>query len=256
MENISFEQTYQKIKTYLDSVPKTENYGLESFDVVKSVNEHRNFWKPKKVKILLLAESHVHTLNEEHDQIMKYNNFPELNGCPTNYVKLVYCLGYGEKEFVSIKKNPGTWQYWKVFISCVFPDYDSKFRMILNKDTPSLNQRIKNKILILEKMKEQGIWLVDASIVSVYKNEKGEVKKPRPKVMKNILQITWRSYILKIIQEVNPEKIIVIGRTIKNHLQKELTETEIYWLDQNQPNARISSDEIKESYRIYSKECN
>ena len=49
------EETYGLIKK---SFPDTI---VDSLDVVKQVEEYRQFWKPEKVKVALLAESHVYT---------------------------------------------------------------------------------------------------------------------------------------------------------------------------------------------------
>ena len=104
---MSLEKAYSEIKAAIRN-----RLEFESFNVVKSVNEHRNFWKPDKVRTLLLAESHVFTTNLEHDSTMQYDGFTELKECPTGYVKLVYCLGYGEKDMVKISVNRGTPQFY------------------------------------------------------------------------------------------------------------------------------------------------
>jgi hypothetical protein len=35
--------------------------GIESFDVVRTVEEYRQYWRPERVRLLLLAESHRHS---------------------------------------------------------------------------------------------------------------------------------------------------------------------------------------------------
>jgi len=248
---MSLEKAYSEIKKSIGN-----RLEFESFKVVKSVDDHRNFWKPDKVRILLLAESHVYTPIEEYNQIMHYDDFPELDRCPTNYVKLVYCLGYGEKSLVNVKKNPGTWQFWKIFTSCIHQNFHSEFGKILVGETKNQNQRLQNKISLLEKMKEKGIWLVDASIVAVYKNKNGKKEKPNEKNMKEILKITWEQHTLKIICEVKPEKIIVIGKCVAGHLKGELDTLGIHYDIQNQPNYPMSEEEIEESFLNYYEWCN
>ena len=243
-------------KAYCDIKTKFSNFETEPFPIVKSVSDHRYFWKPDKVKILLLAESHVYTSIEEHDQIMHYNDFPELDKCPVNYVRLVYCLGYGEKSLVNVKENPGTWQFWKIFTSCIHQNFHSEFGKILVGETKNQKQRLQNKISLLEKMKEKGIWLVDASIVAVYKNKNGKKEKPKEKVMKEILKITWEKHTSKIICEIKPEKIIVIGKCVAGHLKEELDALGIHYDTQNQPNYPMSKEIIEETFSNYYKWCN
>jgi len=108
---MSLEKAYSEIKKSIGN-----RLEFESFKVVKSVDDHRIFWKPENVKVMLLAESHVFTKDSEHGSIMQYYGFPELIECPTEYVKLVYCIGYGGKNIVKISGNRGTPQFWKIFV--------------------------------------------------------------------------------------------------------------------------------------------
>ena len=222
---------------------------FESFKIIKSVDEHRNFWKPNKIKVLLLAESHVFTTDSEHDSTMRYPyRFPELRECPTEYVRLVYCLGYGEKDIVNVRPNNGTPQFWKIFVSCLYQN-DSERKKVLVSQTGFL-QRLRDKISVLEQLKEKGIWLVDASIVALYP------KKPAPKIMKEITRISWKSYVSKVIQDANPEKIIVIGKGVHRILERELRQTNIPIHVQPQPQAHMTAEEIVETYKNYYKLCN
>jgi hypothetical protein len=88
----------------------------EPFSVVSAVDEHRRHWKPRQVKTLL-AESHVYT---ESGLMLNYDEFPALKNLPKNYVRLVYCLGYGEGKLVegTISGNRGTPQFWKILSKC------------------------------------------------------------------------------------------------------------------------------------------
>ncbi len=244
---MSLEKTYSEIK-------KTIAGGLEfeSFKVVKSVDEHRNFWKPDKVRVLLLAESHVFTRDSEHDSTMQYDIFPKLRSAPTGYVKLVYCLGYGEGNIANIPANRGTPQFWKIFVSCLNQDFDSKKKKILISQTPEFCQRIRNKISVLEQLREKGIWLLDASIVALY----NDTRKPEPGMMEKIIRISWRHYISKIIQDANPEKIIVIGKGVHKILQGELRQTRVPIHVQLQPQGiRTKTGMVKAAERYY-KLCN
>ncbi len=242
---MSLEKAYLDIKTKFEDVLE-----LEPFDVVRTVDEHRNFWKPEKVRVLLLAESHVYTTITKHNNIMRYDGFPQLIGCPTNYVKLVYCLGYGEKKLVNLPDR-GTPQFWKIFVSCVNQNFDSEFKKIRISDTPNFHQRLRNKILLLEKLKEKGIWLVDASIVALYNDNIKTIQK----IMEKIIEISWKQYVSNIIHEDKPEKIIVIGKGVSKILEDELKKFNIPFHIQPQPQARLSKKNIEKTFEMYYELC-
>ena len=244
---MSLERVYSEIKESIGN-----RLEFESFTVVKSVNEHRNFWKPDKIKVLLLAESHVFTRDSEHDNTMRYYGFPELRECPTGYVKLVYCLGYGEKDIVNVQTNRGTPQFWKIFVSCLNQNFDSEGKKILLSQTPEFLQRIRNKISVLEQLKEKGVWLVDASIVALY----NDTRKPDSDMMERIIKISWKSYVSKLIQDANPEKIIVIGKRVHKILERELKQTNIQIHVQSQPQGIRTKTGIIEAFEKYYKLCN
>jgi len=183
---------------------------------------------------------------------MQYDRFPKLVACPANYVKLVYCLGYGEKYLVRLDGNTGTPQFWKIFASCVNQNFYSESEKILLSKTTNFYQRLRNKISILEKLKEKGIWLVDASIVALY----NDTIKPTPKIIKEITKVSWEHHVSKVIRETKPDKIIVIGKGVSKDLEDELKKTNIHIDVQPQPNARLSKKEIGKTHERYYELCN
>jgi len=240
-------------KAYFDIKTKFENFlEIEPFCIVKSVNDHRNFWKPNKVKVLLLAESHVYTSITEYDNIMRYDGLAELIGCPTNYVRLVYCLGYGEKDLVKLTANSGTPQYWKIFAACINQNFYSEVEKILISKTTNFNQRLHNKISLLEKLKEKGIWLVDASIVALY----NDTIKPPPKIMTDVLRVSWEQHVSKVIHEAKPKKIVVIGKGVSKDLEDELDKINVPNEVLNQPQGIRSKDLMKKTFEKYYEYCN
>ena len=243
---MSLEKAYFDIKTKFENVLE-----LEPFDIVKSVDDHRNFWKPKKVKVLLLAESHIHTSVSKYDNLMRYDDFPELIGCPTNYVKLVYCLGYGERKLVNLPDR-GTPQFWKIFAACINQNFSSESKKILISSTPNFHLRLHNKISLLEKLNDRGIWLVDASIVALYNN----ADKPFQKVMKEIMEISWEHHVSKVIHEVKPAKIIVIGVGVSNILEDKLNKINIPFHVQPQPQGIRTKKGQEETFQKYYELCN
>jgi len=189
----ALEKTYEIVRS---SILHSEL--LDSVEVVKQVERYRQFWRPKIVNVVLLAESHVYIDEQEcrvrcRTSILDDIFLPENRDYPTNFVKLVYCLGYGENWLLerAIDDNSGTWQFWKIFSSCVAEDKgDLGFDKILKTKTRNNHQRLPNKVDVLRKMKAKGIWLLDASIVGIYKSGLGDY----PAEYNTILRLCWDNY--------------------------------------------------------------
>jgi hypothetical protein len=94
----------------------------EPFRSCLAAEFHRQFWKPTELRLVLLAESHVYT--DEVDLACKITTDalpPDIQPSPSQFVRLIYCLGYGESGLVkgTLKQsNDGTPQYWKIFGEC------------------------------------------------------------------------------------------------------------------------------------------
>lgn len=263
------EETYDRIKEDPDIGLQLEPHGI-----IKAVDDHRRFWKPEKVRIILLAESHVFTDKEKDYQELDYSKLDhnkiaeiaDLKYCPKSMVRFVYCLGYGENELIKDKlaKNRGTPQFWKIFVACTSEDNNFKFGEIKKTETKDLQKRIENKIKILEKLRKKGIWLLDASIVALY-NGKG---KPTPKTMKNIIKRCWNEYISKVIIEEEPECIIIIGEGVGVRLKDYITKNtpKEGYIKVNdlkipceiipQPQGIRTKEKIKSTFEEYQKLCN
>lgn len=226
---------------------------FDSFLSVKTVAKHRNFWKPAKVKTMLLAESHVYTPDNEIINKMKYSETESFRGLPDEYVRLVYCLGYGEATLApSVASNHGTPQYWKIFSACASDSEDIQFDLILKGKTNYVYQRLLNKVALLNKLLEKGIWLVDCSIVGLY--DRG--KTIRSDEMEPILKICWDSYISMVVEKANPGFIIVVGAGVLKHIRQRLRETGIEFDGIDQPQGIRTKIGISESYKKYQIICN
>jgi hypothetical protein len=143
----------------------------EPIEVLQRVEEHRQYWRPDKVRVLLLAESHVYTAASELARGLRRTlELPA--GLPTGFVRLVYSLGYGENELLDerVGNNVGSPQFWKIFKSCVT-------RVGEVVDCSSLQRspntgavlRLRSKLAVLEALRVRGVWLVDASVVALYR---------------------------------------------------------------------------------------
>ena len=222
---------------------KNEDENPEPVETALAVEEYRWFWKPKNVKFVLVAESHVRTSAEE----LKVSIIPErlastypANG-PLGFVKLVYCLGYGESNILDfpnkIRNNPGTKQYIDLFAD-----------LIGLKHQRNYVTRVKYSTNVLNTVKKQGIWLLDASIHACYMGNKKSyptevVKKRLPnKVVKKIVPMSWNRYVRPIIDDVDidPTCVWIIGKDLRDLLEGKYTRGS-NWI--YQPNARFSNKE-------------
>ena len=240
--NQALEATYNEIKDIFENI--------ESFSSIELVEKYRKFWKPKDVKVILLAESHVFTTLEEMEIKLPY--IDALEDYPKQYSKFVYCLAYGEKNLTKNSLHPkrdGTPQFWKIFYSCVNDIKSNKCFHPIQSST-HFDERIKNKIAILNRMKDLGIWLVDTSIVALYDNGK------KPKNMSDIITKSWEGYTRNIILDAKPNRIIVIGKGVAQTIEKSLIQNNLNYTVIAQPNAHLSSNEHLKNFQSYYKLCN
>jgi hypothetical protein len=222
----------------------------EVLPIVQGVEQHRRYWRPSKTRLVLLAESHVHTEEPEYCHRVKFLDWMP-KGLPLDFVRFVYCLGYGENGLLDrpVKPNGGTPHFWKIFHSCINEvKSNNDFASIL-KRTTHLSERAFTKMSLLDAIKAQGIWLVDASIMALY---------PKPHVnLQKFLQTSWNCYVRSVIQDANPEGILCIGFGVARALKSQLDELGVLWGVVPQPNARLLSTEhlcISNAYRRVSNE--
>lgn len=234
-----------------EAVKSIAGDSIDSFAAVKAVDAHRMFWKPSDVKVILLAESHVFT--EDSELSHKSKNLPvELEGYPEEFVRFVYCLGYGENGILRepVSKNSGTPQFWKIFFSCCNQIHSNDdFAPILKSGTPNLDRRIANKIALLQRLKDMGVWLVDASIGGLYLP--GGVKPPQ-KLIRDAIRVSWESCVKQMVIEANPQHIICIGKTVEGVLGGDLRSMVGGDLTVvKAPAARMTAKELLKNYREF-----
>lgn len=173
------------------------------------VEAHRWAWKPGRVRLVLLAESHVFTTPAE--LASDYAGHPWLHGLPpvpTCLVRLIYCLGYGESTLCRVAKQ-GTPQFWGIFggLAGTTPRH--------LRGAPR-RQRFDEKVLTLRRLKHLGAWLLDSSLHGIYA--------PRGQRMDGTitakLQKLWLdSYGGLLLEELRPERVVAIGKGVFSALQ-------------------------------------
>jgi hypothetical protein len=222
----------------------------EPLDVLRRAEEHRSYWRPERVKVVLLAESHVYTTPEELARTISLPTSAPVD-LPRGFVRLVYCLGYGENRLLnrSIESpaNTGTPQFWKIFYSCANPIVtNGDFAPILASTLAA--QRISNKIMLLRRLQELGVWLLDASLAALYLPGR---PKTNSGTLEACLQVGWDHHVRCIVETATPSHVVCIGKGVARALGKRLVDIGVPVTVVPQPNARLSSAEHHESFRMY-----
>ena len=242
---------YDKLSARLER----EGIKAEPWESVKLVEEYRQYWRPKNVRIILLAESHVYTPDEER----KFKLYPrkDLPNYPQDYARFIYCLAHGDNHLISphpadIDPPPnvaGAPQFWQLFYSCEnYVNRNDPVAPIFQDGNPDNEERIQNKINLLNSLRERGIWLVDTSIMALY--NKG--KKPPYKTMIKALQTSWDKYTGQIVEEANSAHIIVIGTGVGNALRKRLPDNRTVI---PAPGSRLPKKQFFNNWRKYYDLC-
>jgi hypothetical protein len=213
---------------------------LEPFESAAAVDRHREYWRPEAVKVVLLAESHVYTPSAEQSCTVDLTPF-DLGSAPRDFVRFVYCLGYGENSLVSgrVEGNVGTWQYWKLLATCVAHGHPTlQVDGVLKGFESDPVRRIHNKIAVLHEMRRRGIWLVDASITALYAPGG---KKPAPALMAGAVLTSWTTHWRNQLSAAAPAHVVCVGKSVHAWIQ---TELRAVFSDRitviSQPNAHIS----------------
>lgn len=223
----------------------------EPWESVALVEKYRQYWRPENPRVILLAESHVYTSNEDRACKTNMANW-NLSGYPENYANFVYCLAYGETSLIKGRApahNSGTPQFWKLFYSCQNyvksnNDFTNNSDSILHQGTSDDNRRILNKIKLLRNLQKRGIWLVDASIMAIYQ---------KPQQIKNkAVRLSWERHTRQIVKNANPAHVIVIGQgvadTLGNNIPCDYTVI-------SQPNAFLTAGQLLGDFQKYFRLC-
>jgi hypothetical protein len=229
---------------------------IEPLAVFERVEQHRTYWRPDRTRVLLLAESHVYTSVEELKRIVRpYSELPA--EIPMGFVRLVYCLGYGENGWldqpIAYPRNSGTPQFWKIFQSCLKPiSANADCAGLLATQTRDAQTRLCNKLAMLTELRRRGIWLVDASVAALYR---ADGHKPPPQLREAVLKASWEMYVRDIVQAADPEAILCIGVGVGRVLASRLARLGIPWAAQPQPQARLPSSEHLAILNSYYRVC-
>lgn len=190
----------------------------ESFSAIAKVEEHRWYWRPERPRLLLIAESHVYT--SDADVGIKLDP-AKIRPClpggrplpPEEYVGLVYCLGYGENGLLSSRhcgfRSRSTWQFWDLLGRIAETGKQPR------AGESSLAHRLRWKVGTLERLKELGVWLLDASAHAIYL---GGGLRRSPEACQAFHREWWRHYGRGVVAGCRDPVVWVIGASAHRNL--------------------------------------
>ena len=237
----------------------------DSREAAAEVDRLRRYWKPKRVRVVLLAESHKQTTKEQYQHLTSLQVVRQLSisrkHYPRHYVKFVYCLAYGENELLEkpLAGNRGTPPFWKILFHCcndlLHLNNDSSRgwnHNVILKGNTSFHQRLAVKINLLERLRKTGIWLVDASTVGIAKLDSKDKER--------IISDSWRRATFPLLQSLcELEKIVVIGKGVEGVVRDDLgtlRERGVKWISIPQPEGvRSGPGSYDEHYRTLYRTC-
>jgi hypothetical protein len=183
--------------------PETDTY-------LAAVEEWRNVWRPPRVKVLLVAESHVRQADRDSGTRLRLPvDLPTQRILPTSYVRLIYCLGYGEPGICvpQPESNSGT-DFWEFFKRLALT---ATQRAITPWSMPS---SLNEKVRILERLAERGIWLEDASPLAIYLRQNERIPDSREIVTEGYEHFVWPG-----VARDAPARVWVVGKRVYQALQ-------------------------------------
>ena len=216
---------------------------VEPIEALERAEAHRLFWRPPTVRVVLLAESHVFTSSSDLERrLVRLPGAPA--GTPTTFVRLVYCLGYGENDIldrrISEPPNAGTPQFWRIFASCVDGSPRSAdFRATLGSSVLS-HIRVANKVALLGRLRDAGVWLLDASPAALY--GPGGTK-PTSRTIDQAIDLGYELHVRHAIEAAAPSEIVCVGKGVGDVLVTRLRRTGATITVVPQPNARLTAAE-------------
>ena len=206
----------------------------ESLEACWAAELHRQFWRPAELKFALVAESHVYTDADDETCAIQPERLPAAAmSAPRSFVRLIYCLGYGDSTLLSgspRQANGTDTPFWNLFA-----------RAAGMEKTPSLT--VGNKVHILTEIKRRGVWLADASIHSCMNPRFGKEDRRRnignfKPLYRAVLAASWR-YVMQTI--AGAPTVWVIGKGVYDTLCNEPAIGEDKWV--YQPGSRVQDGE-------------
>jgi hypothetical protein len=185
----------------------------ESSAYLEAVAGWRDAWRPERVRVLLVAESHV--AEQPGDERIVVRSAPWTDRVvPTQFVRLVYCLGYGERDICRPHgaANTGTWQFWDILGQVALGANQPR------KLHTSTQMRLRWKVEVLETLADRGIWLQDASPIGLYAPGGKRVDAGRRRQYRQLLREGYERYVWPTVAADKPDQVWLIGNGVAGAL--------------------------------------
>lgn len=201
----------------------SQGLGVQAEDphYLQLITDWRNAWHPQRVRLLLVAESHV---AEQPGDSQVYVELPASiqpsAQLPAGFCRLVYCLGYGESEICRPRApvaNGGTWQFWDLFGAIAARYEPSIAPQMPRRGLSNLHSRLQWKIAVLEVLRRAGVWLEDASIIAIYATGGG--RRASGRAYARTVRESFERFVWTGVASDRPEQVWAIGRGIGGALR-------------------------------------
>lgn len=193
-------------------------------DAAVAAEACRQAWRPERVRVLLLAESHIAT--SAGDLACEVALPPGLDWPgPRRFVRHVYCAGYGEPELLvppagsGPPPRGGTPQFWRLLTAAEGADCPA-WPAIARRRGTTTAARMAAKAGLLHRLRARGVWLTDASLVALAVpalRRHGGASLDRL-----ALRESWRLYHATLLPALAPAHVAVIGLGVARALAPDL----------------------------------
>jgi hypothetical protein len=214
-----------------------------------AAEECRQAWRPERVRVLLLAESHIAT--SAADLTWRVALPPGLDWPgPSRFVRHIYCAGYGEPELLEGPLGPearprgGTPQFWRL-MAAAEGSHCPAWPAVARSAGTEARVRLAAKAALLHRLRARGIWLTDASLVAL---AVPAVRRHGGAALDALaLRESWRLYHGATLPELAPAHVAVIGLGVARTLEAELDRAfPGRWTALRQPNGARAPSQSRE----------
>jgi hypothetical protein len=227
-------------------------------DAALAAEECRQAWRPERLRVLLLAESHIAT--SAADLACRVALPPGLDWPgPRRFVRHIYCAGYGEPELVrgppeaeAPLPRGGTPQFWRLMAAAegaACPAWPAVARQ-----GTEAGRRLAAKAALLHRLRARGIWLTDASLVAL---AVPALRRHGAAALDALaLRESWRLYHGALLPALAPTHVAVVGLGVARALGAELDRAfPGRWSALRQPNGARSPSQAHEMWTALASIC-
>jgi hypothetical protein len=192
-------------------------------DAAVAAEECRQAWRPERLRVLLLAESHIATTAAELACRVALPPGLDWPG-PRRFVRHIYCAGYGEPELIltppgsEARPRGGTPQFWRL-LAAAEGAHCPAWPAVARRGT-AVAARLAAKAALLRRLRAWGVWLTDASLVALA--VPGLRRHGGGALDTLALRESWRLYHSALLPALAPAHVAVIGLGVARALCAEL----------------------------------